>query len=158
MKAYADTNLLARIYIEQMANADSDNLLAEVRTGLVEPLPVTRLLEIEFTAALELYVYFGRQGKEPRITPEQAAIAHADFAGAYAKAMIANEQAKGVSGAALDHFKSEMEQFKLQYANPLYRWPMTFIEIFPVGVIVSLVSAGLLRNSRFMPARPRAGA
>jgi len=26
-------------------------------------------------------------------------------------------------------------------------------EIFPVGVIVSLVSAGLLRNSRFMPAR-----
>ena len=35
-----------------------------------------------------------------------------------------------------------MEQFKLQYANPFYRWPMTFAEIFPVGVIVSLVSAG----------------
>jgi predicted nucleic acid-binding protein len=79
VKAYADTNLLARVYIEQMANADSDRLLDEVRTGLVEPLPVTWLLEIEFTAALELYVYFGRQGKEPRITPEQAAIAHADF-------------------------------------------------------------------------------
>jgi hypothetical protein len=32
---------------------------------------------------------------------------------------------------------------------------MTFVEIFPVGVLVSLVSALLLRNSRFLPARPR---
>ncbi len=81
------------------------------------------------------------------------AIAHADFAGAYARAMIAQQEAKGLSGVALERFRAEMEQFKVQYANPLYRWPMTFAEIFPVGVIVSLVSAGLLRNSRFMPAR-----
>ena len=81
------------------------------------------------------------------------AIAHADFAGAYARAMIAQQETKGVSGAALERFKAEMEQFKVQYANPLYRWSMTFAEIFPVGVIVSLVSAGLLRSSRFMPAR-----
>ena len=81
------------------------------------------------------------------------AIAHVDFAGSYARAMVAQQQAKGVSGAALAQFKAEMEQFKAQYANPLYRWPMTFAEIFPVGVIVSLVSAALLRNRRFMPAR-----
>ena len=81
------------------------------------------------------------------------ALAHADFAGAYARAMIAQQQAKGLSGAALAKFKAEMDQFQVQYANPLYRWPMTFIEIFPVGVVVSLVSAGLLRNSRFMPAK-----
>jgi hypothetical protein len=80
-------------------------------------------------------------------------IAHADFAGAYARAMIAEQEAKGVSGAALERFRAGMEQFKVQYANPLYRWPMTFAEIFPVGVIVSLVSAGLLCNNRFMPAR-----
>ncbi len=80
-------------------------------------------------------------------------IAHADFAAAYALAMIAQQEAKGVSGEALGRFKAEMEQFKVQYANPLYRWPMTFAEIFPVGVIVSLVSAGLLCNSRFAPAR-----
>ena len=81
------------------------------------------------------------------------AVAHADFAGAYARAMIAEQEAKGVSGVALARFKAEMDQFKVQYANPLWRWPETFAEIFPVGVIVSLVSAGLLRNSRFMPAR-----
>jgi len=81
------------------------------------------------------------------------AIAHVDFAGSYARAMVAQQAAKGVSGAALAQFKAEMEQFKVQYANPFYRWPMTFAEIFPVGVIVSLVSAALLRNRRFMPAR-----
>ena len=43
--------------------------------------------------------------------------------------------------------------FVEQYRNPLFRLPMTFIEIFPVGVIVSLATAALLRNSRFLPAR-----
>jgi predicted enzyme related to lactoylglutathione lyase len=82
------------------------------------------------------------------------AIAHLDFAGSYAKAMIAQQQARGVSAEALAKLTAEMERFKAQYANPLYRWPMTFMEIFPVGVLVSLVSAALLRNSRFLPARP----
>jgi hypothetical protein len=82
------------------------------------------------------------------------AITHLDFASSYSKAMIAQQQAKGVSAEALARFTAQMEQFKIQYANPLYRLPMTFAEIFPVGVLVSLVSAGLLRNSRFLPARP----
>jgi hypothetical protein len=39
------------------------------------------------------------------------------------------------------------------YANPLYRLPITFVEMFPIGVLISAVSAALLRNSRFLPAR-----
>ena len=39
------------------------------------------------------------------------------------------------------------------YANPLFRLPITFIEMFPIGVLISLISAALLRNSRFLPAR-----
>ncbi|HEX4860686.1 MAG TPA: DUF4199 domain-containing protein, partial [Rhizomicrobium sp.] len=58
------------------------------------------------------------------------AIAGMDFASDYAKAMIAEKKAAGVSGAALAKFVAEMNDFKVQYANPLYRWPMTFIEIF----------------------------
>ncbi len=81
------------------------------------------------------------------------ALSHMDFAGDYARGEIAAAQARGVSGDALAKVTTEMEQFKTQYANPLYRWPMTFIEIFPVGVLVSLISAGLLCNSRFLPAR-----
>ncbi len=81
------------------------------------------------------------------------AIAGIDFASSYSAAMIAQKKAAGVSGAALAKFIDEMNAFKVQYANPFYRWPMTFIEIFPVGVLVSLISAALLRNSRFLPAR-----
>jgi hypothetical protein len=46
-----------------------------------------------------------------------------------------------------------MAEFREQYSNPFFRMPITFIEIFPVGILVSLISALLLRNSRFLPAR-----
>ena len=48
-----------------------------------------------------------------------------------------------------------METMRTQYANPLYRLPETFMEIFPVGVLIALVSAGLLRFSKFLPRRAR---
>jgi hypothetical protein len=85
----------------------------------------------------------------------EAAVAftHMDFASDYAKFVIEQEKARGTSGEALAKLSAEMEQFKVQYANPLFRLPMVFAEIFPVGVLVSLVSAGLLRNRRFLAAR-----
>ncbi|MBV8685200.1 MAG: DUF4199 domain-containing protein [Alphaproteobacteria bacterium] len=76
-----------------------------------------------------------------------------DFAATYADAMIAQRKAAGVSGQALARYAAEMADFRRSYANPLWRLPMTFAEIFPVGVLVSLVAAALLRNSRFLPAR-----
>jgi hypothetical protein len=81
------------------------------------------------------------------------AVTHMDFASSYVQAIIASEKAKGADAATLAKLTADMESFKIQYANPLFRLPMTFAEIFPVGVLVSLVSAGLLRNSRFLPAR-----
>ena len=48
---------------------------------------------------------------------------------------------------------AKAEAFAKMYANPLYRIPITFTEILPVGILVSLISSLLLRNSRFMPAR-----
>lgn len=80
-------------------------------------------------------------------------VAHLDFASSYAQSMIDAAKAKGLTGDALAKAVADAEQFKANYANPLYRLPMTFIEIFPVGVLVSLVSAALLRNSRFLAAR-----
>ncbi|HEY6985106.1 MAG TPA: DUF4199 domain-containing protein [Rhodanobacteraceae bacterium] len=77
-------------------------------------------------------------------------ITHMDFATTYANTLIDQKKAAGVTGEALAQLTAEMERFKVQYANPLYRLPMTFTEIFPVGVLVSLVSAGLLRNRRFL--------
>jgi hypothetical protein len=81
------------------------------------------------------------------------AVTHMDFGGDYARAMIARARARGETGAALARAAAEAEAFRRHYADPLYRLPATFAEIFPVGVLVSLVSAGLLRNSRFLPTR-----
>ena len=78
---------------------------------------------------------------------------HMDFASSYAQAIIASQKAKGASAEALAKLTTEMEAFKVQYANPMYRLPMTFAEIFPIGVLVSLVWAGFLRTSRFLAVR-----
>ena len=76
-----------------------------------------------------------------------------DFAGSYGASVIAAEKAKGIDPAALAKLTAEMAAFKTQYADPMFRLPMTFAEIFPVGVLVSLVSALVLRNPRVLPAR-----
>lgn len=78
---------------------------------------------------------------------------HMDFANDYARMVVAQQKAAGASGAALAKTVAQMEDFKRSYANPFYRLSMTFMEITPVGVLVSLISAGLLRNSRFLPMR-----
>lgn len=75
------------------------------------------------------------------------------FTDDYARMLLDNARAKGADAAKLARVQAEADAFKAQYANPFFRLPMTFVEIFPVGVLVSLVSAALLRNSRFMPAR-----
>lgn len=37
------------------------------------------------------------------------------------------------------------------YANPFFRMPITFTEIFPAGLLVSLISAVLFKNPKFLP-------
>jgi len=71
----------------------------------------------------------------------------------YIEHYIAEQKAAGVTGAALDKLVAEMESFKVQYADPLFRLPMTFMEIFPVGLLISLISAAVLRNPKVLPAR-----
>src|SRR5688572_2983874 len=71
----------------------------------------------------------------------------------YSAAAIEAARAKGASPAEIARVVADMDEFRSQYANPLIRLPFTFIEIFPVGLLVSLISAALLRNSRFLSAR-----
>jgi len=81
------------------------------------------------------------------------AVTHTDFFPGYAKAVLAQAKAKGAGAAALAKLAADLDRQRLQYADPLYRLPGTFAEIFPVGVLVSFISAGLLCNRRFLPAR-----
>jgi len=69
-----------------------------------------------------------------------------DFSDKYAAASVAKMRAKGASDAAIAAKMKEMEQFKKMYDNPLINAAMTFVEPFPVGLVVTLVSAGILRR------------
>jgi hypothetical protein len=80
-------------------------------------------------------------------------VTHYPFMENYTAAMIEGQRAAGITGAELDAFIAEMEKAKADYANPLYRLPMTFVEIFPVGLIIALISAAILRNPKVLPAR-----
>jgi len=76
-----------------------------------------------------------------------------DYSAAYTQGVIEAKREAGVSGAELDKVIADMEALKQTYANPLFRLPLTFMEIFPVGLLVALVSAALLCNPKVLPAR-----
>jgi len=75
------------------------------------------------------------------------------FMDVYTNEMIESARAKGETGAALDAMIKEFQDLKVQYQDPLFRLPMTFLEIFPVGLLISLITAAILRNPKVMPAR-----
>jgi hypothetical protein len=50
----------------------------------------------------------------------------------------------------------ESQDFAAICANPDMRIGITFVEMFPIGVVISLISAARLHNSRFLPARAMA--
>ena len=48
----------------------------------------------------------------------------------------------------VDREIARMEQFRESYRNPFVQIGFTFLEIFPVGLIITLISAFLLRKQR----------
>jgi hypothetical protein len=76
-----------------------------------------------------------------------------DFMADYTAGILERMRAEGASAAAIQAKAAEMRGFAESYRNPLFRVPMVFLEIFPVGLLVALVTAGLLRNPKLLPAR-----
>ena len=81
------------------------------------------------------------------------ALTHYRFMDDYIAGIISARRAAHASPAAVAAEMAKLAALKANYANPLFRLPMTFMEIAPVGLIVSLLSAALLRNPRILPAR-----
>ena len=76
-----------------------------------------------------------------------------DFGSAYMDSVVAAAEARGAPAAEIEQIRAETTEFLSMYANPLFRLPITFVEMFPIGALISLISAAMLRNSRFLPAR-----
>ncbi len=70
-----------------------------------------------------------------------------NFMGDYTAHEIAKVQASGASAAVIQAKTAELRQSAASYNNPLIFTAMTFIEPFPVGLLITLISAAVLRKA-----------
>jgi hypothetical protein len=67
--------------------------------------------------------------------------------------LIEKAKASGANAAAIQEQVKQVERYKQIYANPFYNAAWTFIEPFPVGLVITFISAAILRKKgRSQPA------
>jgi len=74
-----------------------------------------------------------------------------DFVDKYAAHMVEHAKASGANQQRVDETARRAEQFKQMYANPAINVALTFMEVFPIGLAVTLLSAGILRKKARAP-------
>lgn len=63
-------------------------------------------------------------------------------------------KSEGATEAELIKAREEWAEFNEMYANPIIRFAITITEILPVGLVITLLSAALLRKKEFLPSSP----
>jgi hypothetical protein len=71
-----------------------------------------------------------------------------DFLSKYQAHQLEKARAGGATEAALAKQKAEMDKLGEMYKNPVINSAMTFVEPLPVGLVIALVSAGILSRAR----------
>lgn len=105
-------------------------------TGVAVGLGITLTASLIYVVVWELYL----------------SLTEYAFIDIYTRSAIAGLEAEGLSGAELQAEIAGFEKMKESYGNPFFRLPITFLEIFPVGTLITLVSAAVLKNSKVLPA------
>lgn len=73
------------------------------------------------------------------------------FIDTYQASIIENMRDEGAADSEIAAMEEELKYYAEIYENPFLRVFVTLSEILPVGVIIALISAALLRKSDFMP-------
>jgi hypothetical protein len=69
-----------------------------------------------------------------------------DFTQKYTENTLAIEKQEGATEAELEAIREEMRIFSGEYQNPFVRFFYTIIEIFPAGILLSIIAAFLHRG------------
>jgi hypothetical protein len=69
-----------------------------------------------------------------------------DFIDKYSAYEAAKAKASGASAAAIQAQLDQIQRSKILYDNPFYNAAITFLEPFPVGLAMTLLSAAILRK------------
>lgn len=98
---------------------------------------IAAIASLFYVAAWELYLYFTNY----------------TFMDEFTRSAVEQAQKAGKSATDLAALASEMEGYRALYANPFSRMAVTFMEISPVALLMPIISATLLCNNRFLPAK-----
>ena len=71
-----------------------------------------------------------------------------DFFDKYAQYIAAKARAAGATQQMIDAQVQQMKSFKANYDNPFINAAISFTEPFPVGLIITLISAAVLKRKR----------
>ena len=71
-----------------------------------------------------------------------------DFSTKFAAYSLQKAKESGASAAEIQRKTVEVQQFNERYKNPVFNSAVTFLEPLPVGLVIALVSAGVLRRKR----------
>jgi hypothetical protein len=69
-----------------------------------------------------------------------------DFMDKYGAHIVQKLQASGASQAAIQAKMEEVKKYKQTYDNPFMNAALTFLEPFPIGLVITLASAAVLRR------------
>jgi len=75
-----------------------------------------------------------------------------DYLTKYQARTLEKARAEGASEGAISLKKAEMDKFAVMYRNPAINAALTLVEPLPVGLIIALVSAGVLSRRKKSPA------
>jgi hypothetical protein len=119
-----------RSYREQQA----DSALTFSR-ALTVGLAIALISSACYVATWE-FIYF-------RLTPH--------FMDDYTAHMLDKAKASGASPSQIEETARQMAEFKVMYDKPLMNAAITFLEPFPIGLLVALISAAVLRRPAGSP-------
>jgi hypothetical protein len=78
-----------------------------------------------------------------------------DFWDKYGAHLVEKLRAKGASPAAQQAKLQEVAKYKEMYKNPLLNAALTFIDPFPIGLVMTLISAAILRRNLQLQPQPQ---
>jgi hypothetical protein len=96
-------------------------------------LLITLVTSACYVAAWEVIYYTGMAG---------------DFVDKYTAHTLEKARADGASEAEIAKQSADMSRFMELYRNPFVNVGMTFLEILPVGIVMTLLSAAILRTRK----------
>lgn len=69
-----------------------------------------------------------------------------DFMDKYSEHVMNQAQSSGASIAELDKQAADMTMYKEMYKNPLFVILLTYAEVLPIGILITLISALILKR------------